>query len=104
MDTKQRTQKEIVSEIMESAVEDAGGGETHISARDLYYSVRNRYLAHPDRPQDKDGLQYHYFSTKLLPDYQHDHGPIEGLVRDPRGHLYEPHSGTTLELGTAALA
>lgn len=41
------TQKQVVFEVMEQAVEDAGGGETHISARDLYYSVRSRYLSSP---------------------------------------------------------
>lgn len=100
------TQKQIVFEVMPRAVSDAGSyaHEPIISTRDLYYAVRTLYLAHPHRPLHKDRLEYHYFSTALLTAYQEHYGPIPGLVRDPRGHLYEPHTGTTMELGTLSVA
>lgn len=81
-----------------------------IRARRLYYKVRKRYLNHPQRPRHKEtvslvtgqprGIQYHYFTTNLLPDYERRYGKIENLARDVRGHLYEPHTKIYTELNT----
>jgi hypothetical protein len=45
-------------------------------------------------------LDYSYFSQDLLPAYQRQHGKLMGLYYDPRGVLYEPHTGNAIPLGT----
>jgi hypothetical protein len=51
------------------------------------------------RLTDKE-LDYDYFSQDLLTQYRDVYGPISGLYYDPRGVLYEPHTGKALPLGT----
>jgi hypothetical protein len=45
-------------------------------------------------------LDYTYFSQHLLTEYRETHGALAGLYYDPRGVLYEPHSGGVVALGT----
>ena len=45
-------------------------------------------------------MDFDYFSQNLLPQYQHLHGQLPGLYYDPRGVLYEPHTGKSIPLGT----
>jgi hypothetical protein len=59
-----------------------------------YYPVRRLIQHYTDEP-----LEQHYCS-KLLVEYQKIHGPLKGLYYEPRGTLYEPHTGTAMELGT----
>jgi hypothetical protein len=66
-----------------------------VSSRTLYYQVRPLVQRHTSRE-----LDYTYFSQQLLTEYQKVHGKIDGLYYDPRGVLYEPHSGNTVQLGT----
>jgi hypothetical protein len=40
----------------------------------------------------------------LLTEYQELNGPIQGLWRDPRGNLHEPHTGKSVALGTREVA
>ena len=50
----------------------------------------------PARRRKKDPervIDYHYFSQRLVPAYEDEHGEIPGLVLDPRGHLHEAHPG-----------
>jgi hypothetical protein len=90
------TLRDAVFEVLPEAVDRAtGGGRYPVSARTLYYQVRplvQRYT--------KKDLDYNYFSQQLLVEYQQVRGPIERLYYDPRGYLYEPHSGRALALGT----
>ena len=44
-----------------------------------------------------------YFRDLLI-DWQREHGPIPGLYYDPRGKLFEPHTGKTVEVGTREVA
>lgn len=94
------SQKEIVFHVLPRAIERAGG---LFSARDLYYATRPLAYAHYDWEGDKE-LKYEYFSQSLLTEYQQRRGPLEGLWRDPRGHLHEPHTGDSLALGTREVA
>jgi hypothetical protein len=88
--------KEAATRVLTAAVEKAtGGGRYPVSAHTLFYSVRplvQRFT--------KDVLNSHYFEQKLLPAYQREHGAIEGLYYEPRGILYEPHTGVEVPLGT----
>lgn len=94
------SQKEIVFEVLPKAIENAGD---LFSARDLYYATRPLCYAHHRWPI-KAELKYGYFSQTLLTEYQEGWGAIEGLWRDPRGHLHEPHTGKVLSLGTREVA
>ena len=94
------SQKEIVFEVLPQAIERAGA---LFSARDLYYAARPLCYEHHGWTEGK-ALDYGYFSQQLLTEYQEMHGPIEGLWRDPRGHLHEPHTDKMLALGTREVA
>jgi hypothetical protein len=88
--------KDAVFEILPEAWQHATGNDQYpVSSRFLYYPVRKLI----QRWTDKD-LDYDYFSQDLLIEYQRQHGPLRGLYYDPRGVLYEPHSGKAIPLGT----
>jgi hypothetical protein len=90
------TRKDAVFEVLPEALAFAtGNSEYRVSSRTLYYQVR-RFM---QRLTDKE-LDYDYFSQDLLTQYRDAHGPISGLYYDPRGVLYEPHTGKALQLGT----
>jgi DNA topoisomerase VI subunit B len=72
-----------------------GNGEYPVSARNLFYQVRDRIT-----PYTKADLDFGYFEQQLVPQYVREHGPLPGYYHDPRGVLYEPHTGTAVHLGT----
>ena len=87
---------EAVFAVMEEAVDKAtGGGSLPTSVRNLYYQVRPLIQRYTSKE-----LRYEYFSQDLLPRYQEEHGPIPDLYYDPRGVLYEAHTGKAVPLGT----
>ena len=93
------TIKEAVFEVLPKAVAAASGnGKYTVPGRTLFYQVRP--LIQEIVP---DELNYNYFSQTLLRQYQDEFGPLEGLTRDPRGVLHEPHTGKTVPLGTVAV-
>lgn len=94
------SQKEIIFEALPKAIKNAGG---FFSARDLYYATRPLAYQHRGWPRGKTP-GYNYFSQTLLTEYQECRGRIEGLWRDARGHLHEPHTGKVLSLGTREVA
>jgi DNA topoisomerase VI subunit A len=93
-------QKEIVFEVLPRAIARAG---TNFSARDLYYATRPLVYAHGEWEADKQ-LDYGYFSQGLLTEYQEQNGLINGLWREPRGQMHEPHTGRSVRLGTREVA
>jgi hypothetical protein len=70
-----------------------------VPARNLFYRVRELIQGVTNKELDSK-----YFGQTLLVEYQRIFGEIPGLVRDPRGNLLEPHTGTTVPLGTQAVA
>ncbi|MBC7106373.1 MAG: ATP-binding protein, partial [Firmicutes bacterium] len=90
------TLKDAVFAVLPEALERAtGGGQYPVSARTLYYQVRPLIQEYTTKE-----LDYNYFSQQLLTEYQEIYGPIEALFYDPRGYLYEPHTGRAVALGT----
>ena len=90
--TEQWSVKEAVFEVLVEAKEAAG----HIvAARTLYYKVRPLVQKYTD-----EELKYSYFAQTLLPDYQREYGPLEGLYYEARGELHHPHDTTVTPLGT----
>jgi hypothetical protein len=97
--TDQWTLKDAVYAVMPEAWEHATGHGTYrVSKRFLFYAVRSRIQPYTTKP-----LDYTYFSQDLLTQYQGEHGALHGLYADPRGVLYEPHTGTEIALGTTAV-
>jgi hypothetical protein len=90
------SEKARIEASLEEAVKQASGdGQYEFSIRQLFYAVR---------PLVADGkeLQYGNF-TKVLGDYETEHGPLPGMFRDPRGTLYHPHLQQEIPLGTRAV-
>jgi hypothetical protein len=92
---------EAVPLVLAEAVKHATGGKYPVSAHTLFYSVRPRV-----QPLSKFELEPKYFEQNLLPAYQQEHGPIllsdgrPAIYYEPRGTLYEPHTGVEVPLGT----
>lgn len=72
-------------------------GKVPILVRQLYYNIRPHYFRL--RP-DKAELHYGTFCV-YLDEYEQNVVGDDVCLRDPRGTMYEPHSGRTLRLGTA---
>ena len=90
------TLKDAVFGVLAQGVKRAtGGGAYPTNARNLYYAVR-ALIQNYTRKE----LEYTYFSQVLLVEYQRHYGPIVGLYYDPRGVLYEPHTGKAIPIGT----
>jgi len=91
--------KEAVFAVLQEAWRHAtGDGQYRVSARFLFYPVRKRI-----QELTVKALDYDYFSQDLIVEYQRQGGQLPGLYYDPRGVLYEPHTGTAIPLGTQAV-
>jgi len=92
--------REAVFTVMaEAANKASGGGTLPYSVRQLYYQVRPLIQQYTDKE-----LEYAYFTPPLVTEYEEEYGPLQGLIYDARGHLYEPHNGTEVALGTIDVA
>ncbi len=122
--------KSLMFKIIPEASDAAKETYANFSQRDLYYTCRNRYLNHPDRPyhreymlkrekdetdeqyaarrerarQAKEPIDYKYFTTKILRAYERENGKIDGMIREPHGAFVEPHTGQSVALGTLEVA
>jgi hypothetical protein len=98
--TDRVTLRDAVSAVMADAIaEVSGGGAYPFPTRNLFYKVRPRVQRYTDAE-----LKGPYFSQTLVVEYEREHGRIPGHYRDPRGELHEPHTGTTVRLGTREVA
>ncbi len=92
--------RDAVFKVMPAAIEHTtGGGRLPVGVRRLFYAVRDLIGDLTSKRLDSDSA-YNYFSQTLVPEYQKEHGVIKGLYYDPRGRLYEPHTGNSVDLGT----
>jgi hypothetical protein len=93
------TSRDAVFQVMAQAFAKASGPRhLPVPARSLFYQVRPLAQQLTEKPLTDD-----YFS-KLLVEYQQEHGPLVGLTYEPRGTLHEPHTGKSIPLGTTAVA
>jgi hypothetical protein len=96
---------EIMDQIIPEAVALAGGNEYQVSAHTVFYKARPLC----QKLTSKELISA-YFEQTLLPAYQRRHGPIllpdgrPAIYYEPRGVLYEPHSGVEVPLGTREVA
>jgi hypothetical protein len=86
---------EAVFKVMYDAYMYASSDEQYpVSQRNLYYPVRRMIQEYTTAE-----LKQNYF-YRLLTRYQLKRGPLKNLYYDPRGFLYEPHTGRPIPLGT----
>jgi hypothetical protein len=86
----------VLKEAHAKAIDYAG---RKVSVRQLYYQVREMIQQYTSKE-----LKFDYFSQDLLTEWRDTHGPLEGLYNDPRGMLYEPHTGNSVPVGTLQVA
>lgn len=87
---------EFMDEVMPVALEHATGWKYRVSTHTLFYSARPEFQKYTDRI-----LESQYFEHDLLPKYLQKHPEYaKWLYREPRGMLYEPHTGIEVPLGT----
>jgi hypothetical protein len=82
--------------VMEQAWGQAtGDGAGPASARAIYYQARPLMQQLTD-----EAISDTYFTQTLLPRYQREVRDLPGVYYEPRGTLYEPHTGEAVPLGT----
>ncbi len=92
--------KDAVFEAMPEAIAQASGdGALPFGVRTLFYKIRPLIAGEVNKE-----LQYSYFTPPLVTEYEEENGPIPGLYYDPRGNMMEPHTGTSVPLGTTAVS
>jgi hypothetical protein len=95
--------RDIAFEVMEEAyMQVSANGTLPASARQIMYKARPLILARIE----KEKLNDQYFTQTLLPDYMRDNPQMTAnwdVVFDARGHLFEPHTGREVQLGTLAV-
>jgi len=90
------TVKNAAFAVMEQAWSQAtDGGAWPASARTVFYQARPLMQRLTDKP-----INDVYFTQNLLPEYERRMGKLAGVYYEPRGTLYEPHTGRTVPLGT----
>jgi hypothetical protein len=89
------TKKAVILANLDAGIAQASGdGQFRFGQRQVFYVVRPLFLAAlGELPNWK------YF-TKVITDYENEHGEIPGMTRDPRGVIYHPHTGEEIPLGT----
>lgn len=101
--TRKVSIREVAFAVMEEAYMKASANNTlPAAARQIMYQARPMILAQTD----KDSFDDQYFTQTLLPDYMmHFAKETAGwdVVFDARGHLWEPHTGREVPLGTLAV-
>jgi hypothetical protein len=84
----------VISEAIEKA---SGGNLMEFGGRDFYYAARELIQQYTDKP-----LTQKYFDA-IVDRWEIEYGLIDGLQRDPRGFLLEPHTHKRIPLGTKAV-
>jgi hypothetical protein len=102
---KQMSLKDATWVVLEDAWRHTtGNGRLPVGSRRLFYAVRSRIPEVTDKRFATD-TGYQYFSQTLLPEYQKQRvgageEPLADVYYDPRGKMYEPHTGKAMDLGT----
>jgi hypothetical protein len=102
---QEASQKDIAFEVMETAyMKASANGTLPAAARQIMYQARPLIM---EQYSKELGNKFdHYFTQKLLPIYVMNN-PVQtanwDVVYDARGHLWEPHTGYEVPLGTIAV-
>jgi len=96
--TKALSQKEIITNNLEEAVQKASGdGKYRFSQRQLFYAIRPYVITSLGKEPE-----YNYFCT-VITEYEAEHGDIDLMYRDNRGTLYHPHIEQDIPVGTVSV-
>ena len=89
--------KDLAYRVMKEAyLKASSGGTLPAHARQIMYAARG-----PIQEETGESLSDQYFCQTLLPDYMAENETSHwDVVFDARGHLREPHTDTTIKLGT----
>jgi hypothetical protein len=92
--TDRITQKDVVLENLDDVIaEVSGDGAYRFNLRQLLYKLRP--IVHNELGEE---LKTNNFS-RIITDYEAEHGEIDGMYREPRGSIYHPHNAETITLG-----
>jgi hypothetical protein len=93
--TGRRTQKDVVLDNLDAAIAAVSGdGEHRFNERQVFYALRPIVMK-----ETGEELQVGNFS-KIITEYEAEHGEIPLMYREPRGSIYHPHLRETIALGT----
>jgi hypothetical protein len=96
---REDTIKDIAYEVMEEAyLKASANGTLPAHARQIMYQARPLIQARTEKQ-----LNDQYFCQQLLPDYMQERNVNWNVVYDDRGHFIEPHTETTIGLGTLSV-
>jgi hypothetical protein len=92
---KKTSQKDVVLDHLDDAIAAASGdGQYRFNERQIFYQLRPIVL-------DETGQELLIGNFKrIITDYEHENGEIEGMYREPRGSIYHPHRDQDIALGT----
>jgi hypothetical protein len=95
---EQRTQKAVVIDHLEEIIKKASGnGAYRFQLRQTFYVARPIVM-------EELGVEITYPNYEtIIGDYEAENGEIPGLIRDPRGAIFHPHTGEHIALGTLAV-
>ena len=104
------SKREAVFSLIPDTYQAATENETlYLAGRDYYYVVRPPFTAMEVRPSTKrngdesTGLDYGYFSQRILIDYRRDVHPLTMIDYKARGIIYDPHTGEEMPIGDKEL-
>jgi Topoisomerase 6 subunit A/Spo11, Toprim domain len=96
------TIKDAAYAVMEQAyLKASANGALWANARQIMYAARPLVMARTDNGECWANSSY--FTQHLLPDYMAEHPTLTAgwqVAYDARGHITEPHTGRTVDLGT----
>jgi hypothetical protein len=96
---REETIKDIAYEVMEEAyLKASANGTLPAHARQIMYQARPLIQARTEKQ-----LNDQYFCQQLLPNYMQERNVSWNVVYDDRGHFIEPHTETTIGLGTLSV-
>jgi hypothetical protein len=94
-DDKKPSQISVVLDHLDKVIADVSGdGQYRFNVRQVFYGLRPVVM-------DAIGEELKLGNfTGIITDYEHEHGEIPGMYREPRGTIYHPHRDETISLGT----
>jgi hypothetical protein len=89
------SQKDVILDHLDEVIASVSGdGDYRFNERQLFYALRPIVMS-------EMGVELKITNfKKVITDYESERGEIPLMYREPRGSLYEPHTGEILSLGT----
>ncbi len=92
--TDKTSQKNVVLENLDDAIaKTSGNGAYRFNERQVLYQLRPIVRNKLDAELTRNNF------SRIITDYEAEHGEIPGMYREPRGSIYHPHRGETITLG-----